>query len=94
MRYVEVIRIPNLRQSKKRLRQSERRRTLNRARKLTLKKIVREVRLSVDAGDKEKALSLLPQLTKAADKAAKHNTIHKNKAARIKSRWTKVVQTL
>ena len=94
MHSVEVIRIPNLRQSKKRLRQSEKRRGLNRARRLALRKIVRELRVSVDTGDKEKARSLLPQLAKAADKAAKHNTIHKNKAARLKSRWTKAVQTL
>lgn len=83
-----------MRQSKKRLRQSDKRRGLNRARKLALKKIIRELRLSVGSGDKEKALSLLPQLAKVADKAAKRNTIHKNKAARIKSRWMKAVQSL
>ncbi|MBE0635785.1 30S ribosomal protein S20, partial [Candidatus Bipolaricaulota bacterium] len=38
--------------------------------------------------------ALLPQLAKAVDKAAKRNTIHPNKAARIKSRWTQKVQAV
>jgi len=37
---------------------------------------------------------LLPQLAKAADKASKRNTIHKNRASRIKARWVKKVQAL
>ena len=83
-----------MRQSKKRLRQSDKRRGFNHARKLALKKVIRELRLSIGSGDKEKALSLLPQLAKLTDKAAKRNAIHKNKANRIKSRWMKAVQSL
>jgi small subunit ribosomal protein S20 len=86
--------IPNIRSAKKRLRQSEKRRGLNRARKAALKRVIKQIRLHIASQEKEAARSLLPQLSKAADKAAKHNTIHKKKASRIKSRWTKKVESL
>ena len=86
--------IPNIRSAKKRLRQSEKRRGLNRARKAALKRIIKQIRIHIASGEKETALSLLPQFVKAADKAAQHHTIHKNKASRIKSRWMKKVHSL
>ena len=90
----EVIEIPNIASAAKRLRQSEKRRGLNRLRKAEIKRVVKQIRLHVEAGDKGAAVALLPQLAKAADKAAQRNTIHANRAARIKSRWTKIVQGL
>jgi len=89
-----VVAIPNIRSAKKRLRQSEKRRGLNRARKAALKRVVKQIRLYVASGDKQAALALLPEFAKAADKAAKRGAIHKNKAGRIKSRWMKRVQSL
>jgi len=92
--YEEVVPIPNIASAKKRLRQSEKRRGLNRLRKGAIRRVLKEIRRNIEAGDKQAATALLPQLAKAADKAAKRNTIHKNKAARIKSRWMKKVQAL
>jgi small subunit ribosomal protein S20 len=89
-----VIQIPNIASARKRLRQSEKRRGLNRARKAAIKRIVKQIRRTVEAGDKEAAVALLSQLAKATDKAAKRNVIHKNKAARVKSRWMRKVQAL
>lgn len=89
-----MITIPNIASASKRLRQSEKRRGLNRARKAALKRVVKQIRLHMESGEKEAAAALLPQLAKAADKAAKKNTLHKNKAARIKSRWSRKVQAL
>ncbi len=89
-----MIQIPNIASAAKRLRQSEERRGRNRARKAAIKRTIKQIRRCIEAGDKEGALSLLPQLAKATDKAAKRNAIHKNKAARIKSRWTRKVQAL
>ena len=86
--------IPNIRSAKKRLRQSEKRHGLNRARKAALKRIIKQIRVHIASGDKEAALALLPQFAKAADKAARRHAIHKNKASRIKSRWTKKVHSL
>lgn len=67
---------------------------MNRSRKAEIKRVLKDIRLSVEAGDKKAAVALLPQLAKAADKAAQRNTIHANRAARIKARWTKIVQSL
>ncbi|MEA1871593.1 MAG: 30S ribosomal protein S20 [Candidatus Bipolaricaulota bacterium] len=86
--------IPNISSAKKRLRQNEKRRGLNRTRRAAIKQVVKQIRLHVASQDKKAARSLLPQLSKVADKAAKHNTIHKNRASRIKARWTKKVEAL
>jgi small subunit ribosomal protein S20 len=90
----EVVAIPNIRSAKKRLRQSEKRRGLNRARKAALKRVIKQIRVHIASGDREAAVALLPQFAKAADKAAQHHAIHKNKASRIKSRWMKKVHSL
>ncbi len=69
------------------------RRGLNRARKAAVKRVAKDIRVNLATGDKEAASALLPQLAKAADKAAQRHSIHKNKASRIKSRWMKKVQS-
>jgi small subunit ribosomal protein S20 len=89
----EVIQIPKIRSAKKQLRQSVKRRGLNRARKAAVKRVAKDIRVNLATGDKEAASALLPQLAKAADKAAQRHSIHKNKASRIKSRWMKKVQS-
>jgi len=86
-----VIKIPNIRSAEKRLRQSKKRRGLNRAKKTALKHVIKQIKTHLAAGDREAARALLPELAKVTDKAAKHHTIHKNKANRIKSRWTRKV---
>ena len=90
----EVIEIPNIASAAKRLRQSEKRRGQNRARKAEIKRTVKQIRRAIEAGDKSGAVALLPQLAKAADKAAQRHAIHRNRAARIKARWTKKVEGL
>jgi len=52
---------------------------------------MRQIRKHLIAGQKQEAQALLPQLAKAADKAAAHGAIHKNKAARLKARFMKLV---
>ncbi len=84
--------IPNIASASKRLRQSQKRRGLNRAKKGAIKRVEKQIRLHLEAGDREAARALLPELAKATDKAAKRNTIHANRAARIKSRWAKRIQ--
>lgn len=55
---------------------------------------MKQLKKAIAAGDKAKADGLVPELMKMADKAAKHRTIHPNKAARIKSRLMKRLQAL
>lgn len=84
--------MPITRSAKKALRQSERRRRRNLIKKEAYKRLIRDVRKAVSAGKTDEAQKLLPRLYQALDKAAKTNVIKKNKAARLKSRLTKLVQ--
>jgi small subunit ribosomal protein S20 len=68
---------------KKRARQTERRRQHNKLRKLSLKKEIKELKA---AKTKESALAILKKAQALLDKSAQKGLIHKNKAARIKSR--------
>jgi len=76
------------------MRQNLVRRKRNLERKEALKWAIKRLRKAIASGDRAKAQELLPQLMKAADKAAKRRVIHPNKAARIKSRMMKRLQAL
>ena len=55
--------------------------------------LVREaVRSAVKAARKSPTKKTLTQAFRSLDKAAKHNIIHKNKAARLKSRLSKLLK--
>jgi small subunit ribosomal protein S20 len=78
--------MPHSRNAKKRLRQSLERRDKNRSVKRELKTRVRTVVESVEAGKTEDAEKAFRIAVQKLDRAAAHNTIHKNKASRTKSR--------
>jgi small subunit ribosomal protein S20 len=78
--------MPHSRNAKKRLRQSLERREKNRSVNRELKTRVRKVVELVDAGKAEEAETALRVAVQKLDRAAAHNTIHRNKAARTKSR--------
>lgn len=83
--------MPITKSAKKALRQSLRRRARNLIKKEAYKRLVRDVKKLAAAGKAADAEKLLPQLYKALDKAAKTDVIKKNKAARLKSRLTRLV---
>lgn len=83
--------IPHKASAKKRLRQSEVRRLRNLRRKRTIRDLAKQMKAHVDAGQKDQAQALMPELMKAVDKASQRSAIHANKAARIKSRMAKMV---
>jgi small subunit ribosomal protein S20 len=70
-------------QSAKRIRTNEKARLRNQAQRTAMKTAVKRV---VNATDAAVAKSGLALAMKKVDKAAKHKVIHKNAAARIKSR--------
>jgi small subunit ribosomal protein S20 len=72
--------------AKKRMRQNVNRRGINRWRKTQVKETVRQFEEAVESGDKTKAAEQLKQVYKRLDKVAAGKTIHKNTAARKKSR--------
>lgn len=75
--------MPITKSAKKKLRQDEKRRKSNAAVKNLLK-------LTIKKAIKKPSEATVKAVQKIADKAAKLNIIHKNKAARIKSRFTKL----
>lgn len=85
--------MPNTSSAKKALRQGEKKKTFNLRRKNTYKNAVKEFRKSIASNALEKATTLLPKVFKSLDKAAKGNTIKKNKASRLKSRLSKALSS-
>ncbi|MDP2704432.1 MAG: 30S ribosomal protein S20 [bacterium] len=73
----------------KALRQSKRKRAQNLKRQGAFKDVIKKYKKAIEAGKKDEAAQLLPDVYKKLDKAAKTNLIKKNKASRLKSRLTK-----
>jgi small subunit ribosomal protein S20 len=65
------------------------RRRRNDSRRSSIRFWRRKVQKLVEAGEVDEAQKSLPQLQKAADKAAARGVIHPNRAARIKARLAK-----
>ena len=78
--------MPHSASAKKRLKQNLRNRERNRAAKSELKTHVRKLMSAIEAGDVAGAREAFRTVSSAADKAASGKKIHRNKAARIKSR--------
>ena len=85
--------MPNTASAKKRLRQDEVRKNRNRAIKSVIRKRVRTVREAVAAGDLDKANEEFKLAAKQLDRAGAKNVIHRNAAARKKSRLQKLIKS-
>ena len=72
--------------AKKRIRQNVKRRALNRWRRGQVKDSTKEFLTAVQGGDQAKAQELFKAATRTLDRIAAAGTIHKNTAARRKSR--------
>lgn len=86
--------MPNTASSKKRLRQNDKLRRHNRTLRSRMRSQLRKVREAVAEGDSEKAQAEFRVATKRLDQAASKNLIHKNAAARSKSRLSKLVKSV
>lgn len=86
--------MPHSASSKKRHRQNLRDREQNRQVKTVLKNSIRKVLDAVSGGDVDLAQERLRGVAKTADRAAAKGTIHRNRAARIKSRLSTRVRGL
>lgn len=78
--------MPNSASAKKRLRQSEDRRLQNRTIKSALRTQIRKVRTAIQNGDVEASENEFVITVKKLDQAASKKVIHRNRAARLKSR--------
>lgn len=81
----------NTSSAKKDLRRSEKRRVQNQATKSALKTFVKKAKQSTTTGDVATTAEALRVATKALDKAVQNGVIHKNQAARRKSRIAKAI---
>ena len=80
--------MPNHKSAEKRVRQSERRRLINRNNRTKLRTSIKKLRTALDGGDTQAAGGLLPITVSEIDKAVKKGALHRNAAARYKSRLT------
>ena len=80
--------------AKKRVRQNEKRRVINKARKSADRTQMKHFEEAVSAGDKEAASKQFRLVTMKLDKVASTSTMHKNTAARLKSRLAKKLNKL
>ena len=76
----------NIRSQEKRIDRSERERLENRRRTSTVKTHFRRLQAAVDSGDGEAVDREHRTLVSMIDKAAEHGALHRNNAARKKSR--------
>jgi len=83
--------MPITKSAKKALRQSQKRRRRNLVYKKGIKEITKKIKNLVSQKKTKEAKSLLPQLYKILDKAAKVGVIKKETASRKKSRLTKLI---
>lgn len=83
--------MPNTPTAKKALRQSAKNRLLNRAQRSTLRTAIKKARLAAAGTDATAAEQAFREVTKKLDQAASKNLIHKNAAARTKSRLAKLI---
>lgn len=84
----------NSKQAKKRALQSEKRRQNNASRRSMMRTLVKKVIAAIEAGDKEVATKELTAATPVLDRYASKGLIHKNKAARSKSRLNAAIKAL
>jgi len=80
--------MPNHKSSEKRVRQNEKRRAVNRSNRSNLRTQIKKLRSAVTASDKTQSQELLMPTVSAIDKAVNKGILHKNAAARYKSRLT------
>jgi small subunit ribosomal protein S20 len=71
------------------MRQNEKRRTINRSNRTRVRSAIKNLRSAISSGDSGKSKDLLAQTVSTIDKAVQKGVLHKNAAARYKSRLTR-----
>ena len=86
--------MPNIKQQKKRMRLTERQTLSNRQVKSSLKTLFKKLEANVGEGNGDEATKLAVELGSKIDKAAAKGVIHRNAAARTKSRLAARIKRL
>ena len=80
--------MPNHKSAEKRVRQSEKRRLINRGHRTKVRTFIKKVRVALASGSAEEVQNVLPQAISVIDKSVQKGVMHANAAARYKSRLT------
>jgi small subunit ribosomal protein S20 len=80
--------MPNHKSAEKRMRQNEKRRVVNRNNRGRLRTGIKKLRTALEGGEAGAAQTLLPETISLIDKAVQKGVLHRNAAARYKSRLT------
>jgi small subunit ribosomal protein S20 len=80
--------MPNHKSAEKRMRQSEKRRVINRGNRTKVRTYIKKLRTALDAGKTDEISGALPETMSVIDKAVQKGVLHANAAARYKSRLT------
>ena len=86
--------MPNHKSAEKRVRQNEKRRAVNRSNRTRVRTQIKKLRSALKASDKNLSLELLNPTVSVIDKAVNKGILHRNTAARYKSRLTSHVGNL
>jgi small subunit ribosomal protein S20 len=84
----------NTAQARKRARQAIKRRAHNFSLRSSLRTAIKRVKKAIAAGDKAAAQQVFSESASIIDRIADKNVIHKNKAARHKSRLSAAIMAL
>ena len=86
--------MPNIKSAKKRVEVNAKRNLRNRMRKTNLKTTIKKVDAAVDGGDRAVAVESYAQAAKKIDQAVAKGILHKNTAARRKSRLARAINSM
>jgi len=86
--------MPNHKSAEKRVRQTVKRNAINTSNKSRLRTQIKKLRTALAAGDKQASQDLLTPTISTIDKAVNKGILHRNTAARYKSRLTSHVNAL
>jgi small subunit ribosomal protein S20 len=78
--------MPNHKSAEKRVRQSEKRRAINRSNRTKVRTYIKKLRTALSS--KQDVQQVLPETISVIDKAVQKGVLHANAAARYKSRLT------
>lgn len=84
----------NTAQARKRARQSVKQNAHNASQRSSLRTAIKSVKKAIETGDKEAATAVFSKTVSIIDRIADKKRIHKNKAARHKSRLAAALKTL
>ena len=80
--------MPNHKSSEKRVRQSEKRRAINRSNRTKVRTYIKKLRSALETGSAQDVQKVLPEAISVIDKSVQKGVLHANAAARYKSRLT------